>query len=107
MAWIALPIFNEYDDARVAAILVARVNLEISLYDLLLNRTGMGETGETLIINQDMMALNELRWYQRAPLKLRMEAEPAMYANIMNWSSPLALSPICSQCSLPNLWRLH
>jgi len=65
---------------HITGILVARLDLKHSLYALLLDRTGMGKTGETLIVNKDVLALNELRWYDQAPLRLKIEAEPALYA---------------------------
>ena len=42
--------------------------------------TGFGKTGETLIVNKDAVALNELRWRDNAPLKLKISAEPAIRA---------------------------
>ncbi len=62
-------------------VLVARINLEDSIYQLLLNRTGLGNTGETLIVNKDIMALSELRWYGKAPLKLKIKGVPAILAS--------------------------
>jgi two-component sensor histidine kinase/HAMP domain-containing protein len=41
----------------------------------------MGNTGETLIVSKDVVALNELRWYEHAPLRLRIEAKPALRAS--------------------------
>ena len=73
------PIYGE--GKGIAGILVARVDLEHSLYELLLERAGMGDTGETLIINQDVVALNELRWHPDAPLKLNIKARPAVMAS--------------------------
>lgn len=61
-------------------VLVARIDLERSVYQLLLDQTGLGHTGETLIINRDVIALNTLRWNDGAPLKLKIEAEPAVLA---------------------------
>ncbi|MFC1614376.1 response regulator [Gemmatimonadota bacterium] len=76
------PIFClDHDGEHIVGILAARIDLEHSLYDLLLNRTGMGETGETLIVNNDGLAINELRWYEHAPLRLKIDAEPAVLAS--------------------------
>lgn len=73
------PIFClTHDEEHIIGVLIARVHLEQSLYPLLQNRTGMGETGETLIVNKDGVALNELRWVEDAPLNLRISAEPAV-----------------------------
>lgn len=68
---LSLPIFCLEHNTHIIGILVARLNLNESLYKLLLNRTGLGETGETLIINNDVVALNELRWYENAPLTFK------------------------------------
>jgi len=78
----SIPVFYlSHDDEDIMGILVARIDLECSLYDLLLNRTGMGKTGETLIVNNDILALNELRWYEHAPLRLKIDTEPAVLAS--------------------------
>jgi len=65
---------------QVFGVLVAHIDLDKSLYKLLLDRTGMGRTGETLIVNKGQIALNELRYYENAPLKLHISAEPAARA---------------------------
>ncbi|NQU85088.1 MAG: response regulator, partial [Mariniphaga sp.] len=77
----SMPIFCLTHKTHIIGILVVRINLYESLYKLLLNRTGLGETGETLIINKDVVALNELRWYENAPLNLQINAEPAINAS--------------------------
>ncbi|HEC62766.1 MAG TPA: response regulator, partial [bacterium] len=77
----SIPIYAEGESKHIAGILVARIDLEPSLYDLLMDRTGMGNTGETLIVNKDGMALNELRWHRNAPLKLKIETKPALMAS--------------------------
>ena len=64
-----------------AGVLVARIDLERSVYALLLNRTGLGNTGETLIVNKDLFVLNELRWYNRASLKLKLQTQAASSAS--------------------------
>jgi signal transduction histidine kinase/DNA-binding response OmpR family regulator/HAMP domain-containing protein len=76
----SIPIFSIKDNAHIVGILVARINLDQSLYKLLLDRVGLGKTGETLIVNKDAIALNELRNYENAPLELMIEAEPAINA---------------------------
>lgn len=74
------PIFSLSAADEIAGVAVARINLERSLYDLLLQRTGLGKTGETLIVNKDGIALNELRWYDGTPVKLKITAKPAAAA---------------------------
>jgi CheY-like chemotaxis protein/signal transduction histidine kinase/HAMP domain-containing protein len=76
----AAPIFSDTDQEKIVAILAARINLTASLYALLLDRTGMGATGETLLVNHEVVALNELRWQENAPLNLRISAQPSVRA---------------------------
>ncbi|MBF0450190.1 MAG: response regulator [Candidatus Magnetomorum sp.] len=66
---------------KIFGIVVARIDLSASLYHLFLDRTGMGKTGETLIVNKDVIALNALRWFDNAPLKLKIDARPAILAS--------------------------
>jgi len=78
----SIPIFCTKNVPRhIVGILVARVDLKNSLYALLQDRVGLGKTGETLIVNKDVLALNELRWHQNAPLNLQINAVPAIRAS--------------------------
>jgi len=75
------PIFGKGNSGnKIIGILVAQINLNNSLYKLLLERVGLGKTGETLIVNKDIVALNQLRWRENAPLNLKIAAEPAVRA---------------------------
>ena len=79
---ISAPIFDPNDNqSTIVGIVVARVDLKNSLYKMLLDRVGLGKTGETLIVNKDVVALNELRWHENAPLNLQIDAEPAVLAS--------------------------
>ncbi len=78
----SIPIFGSGDDREnIAGILVTRINLQNSLYKLLLNRVGLGSTGETLIVNKDVIAMNNLRWSNAPPLTQKISAEPALLAS--------------------------
>ncbi|MFO7750960.1 MAG: ATP-binding protein [Desulfobacteraceae bacterium] len=78
---LSIPVFcSVHEKKHIVGILIAEIDLKRSLYPLLLNRTGMGSTGESLIVNQKAIALNELRWHKNAPLVLKIEAEPAKLA---------------------------
>jgi signal transduction histidine kinase len=81
MAFSIPILYTEHDEVHVSGVLVARIDLDHSLFSMLLDRVGLGETGETLIVNSDVMALNELRFYKDAPLKLQIKALPAVYAS--------------------------
>ncbi len=78
----SIPVFClAHKGEHIAGILVTRINLQNSFYPYLQDVTGMGETGETLIVNKDVIALNELRWEEDAPLKLKIKAQPALMAS--------------------------
>ena len=74
------PVYGLKNKNDIIAVLVCRIDLEKSLYKLLENRTGMGETGETLIVNENGVALCELRWQDDAPLNFKITSEPAVNA---------------------------
>ena len=78
---ISYPIYCTIHEKHIIGILIARINLGESLYKLLLNRVGLGKTGETLIVNKDGVVLNELLWYENAPLNLQISAKPALNAS--------------------------
>ena len=77
----SIPVYcSAHGGKHITGIMVACVDLQHTLYDLLLDRTGMGNTGETLIVNKDIIALNKVRWYDNTSLKLKLRAEPAIQA---------------------------
>jgi hypothetical protein len=76
----SIPILCLEHNTHIIGIFAARINLDASLYKLLQNRVGLGNTGETLIVNKNGIALSELRWHDNAPLNLKIEAEPAVNA---------------------------
>lgn len=76
-----IPIFCEaHQRKHIVGVLVANIDLKQSLYRLLAERVGLGSSGETLIVNNDVLALSELRWFENAPLNLEISAEPAVNA---------------------------
>jgi len=80
--FFSIPIFClDHNREHITGVLVARVDLESSLFPLLLSQTGMGKTGETLIVNKDLTALNELRSSEHKALMLKIDAEPALLAS--------------------------
>ena len=74
------PVYGRTQNTKIIGVIVVRINLEKSLYAILRNRVGLGETGETLLVNQEGFALNELRWFENAPLNLKITAQPAVRA---------------------------
>lgn len=77
---LSVPIYCLEQNKHIIGVLVARIDLDNSLYHLIENRVGLGESGETLLVNSDVVAINELRHYENAPLNLKIKAEPAVRA---------------------------
>ncbi|MEA3508263.1 MAG: ATP-binding protein, partial [Synergistota bacterium] len=78
---ISAPIYcMEHGGEHIIAILAGRLDLEHSFFPLLQDRAGMGETGETLIVNNEVIALNSLLYDEDAPLQRKISAEPAILA---------------------------
>ena len=69
-----------HDGKHKIGYLFGNIDLENEFYPLLLEKSGLGETGETLIVNEDQIAQSELRWYYKAPLRFKVDAKPAMLA---------------------------
>ena len=80
MAFSRPIVCKEHEGEHLVGTLVARINLDNSLYKLLSNRVGLGKTGETLLVNKDAYAISNLRWKDNAPLKLKIKATPAINA---------------------------
>ncbi len=78
---LSVPIYSLFHEEVVTGILAICIDLEKSLYDLLLLRTGLGKTGETLIVNKNGLALSELRWHSHAPLSFSISAKPAVMSS--------------------------
>ena len=74
------PILCLEHGTHIIGVLVVDINIDKSINKILFDRVGLGETGETLIVNKDVIVLNELRWRKNATLKLKIEAEPAIRA---------------------------
>jgi len=77
---ISKPIYCKHKNSHLSGILVVKINLQESLYRMLQNRVGLGDSGETLIVDKNVVALNDLRWYEHAPLNLQIYAQPAVLA---------------------------
>ncbi|MCF7794101.1 MAG: response regulator [Candidatus Cloacimonetes bacterium] len=72
----SIPI-NPEDSSEINSILVARIDLENSIYKILNVHAGLGETGENLIVDENSIALSNLRWKKADPLTFQIEAFPA------------------------------
>nr|WP_321502313.1 ATP-binding protein [uncultured Dethiosulfovibrio sp.] len=68
-------------EGEVLFVLGARIYAEKSLFRILSDRTGLGYSGETIIINGERTVLSELRWSDNAPLNFKLRSEPASLAS--------------------------
>lgn len=69
-----------HNNAHIVGYLIGNIDLDHEFYPALLNKIGLGVTGETLIIDRNVIAQSELRWYFDAPLKYKIESKPATLA---------------------------
>jgi signal transduction histidine kinase len=75
---LSTPVFGPTGDGEIIAILATQIDLRHSLYKLTNNRIGMGETGETLLVDQQGRAITELRWRENPKLTVMITAAPAV-----------------------------
>ncbi len=77
---LGTPVVLPGPGAVVLAVVVADVDIQ-ALDRLLGERTGLGDSGETLVVNRDVVALADLRWLPDAPLRLKLSGLPAILAS--------------------------
>ena len=78
----AIRLYESYDShSKPAGVLVGRVYLERTLYKILSDSNGLGSTGETVIVNSNMIALNRLRGYDGMPLTLKIKSDAAILSS--------------------------
>lgn len=78
---ITCPVYSiTHTGKHIIGIILGRINIELIQKELFLDRTGLGMTGETFIINRDSIVLSDLRWHSNAQLKLKLNSEPALNA---------------------------
>jgi len=65
---------------KAIALITTVIDLDNSLYKLLNNHTGLGKTGETLLVDNTLYNLNFLRHIKTPPLELKITAQPAYLA---------------------------
>lgn len=61
--------------------LVLRLDMRSSVYEILENRTGMGRTGESFLVDRTAAAISELRWKNDAVVKPALTDRPAHFAS--------------------------
>ncbi|MGA1874501.1 MAG: response regulator [bacterium] len=71
----------QHSGEHISGILAGRIDLEKSIFPLLLTWEGMGTKGETVIVNKEAMVLNTLKWQGDAPLKLTVKDRASLLAS--------------------------
>ena len=71
---------RKHHGAHVVGVVMLRVDLQHSVYQLIEDYSGLGKTGETLLVNRDLRALNRLRWSSLEPLRLTLNGTPERQA---------------------------
>jgi len=69
---------TKHNGEHIIGVLVALIDLNNSLYRVLRNNIGLGNTGESLIVNDKRLALSPLRWTNDPPLTHTITATPAV-----------------------------
>jgi len=78
----SVPIYcAEHQGEHIVGVLVARTNPEVSLYPLLGDTAGLGESGETMIVNREGIVQNPLRWHEEAALYLKIDSPYVLRAS--------------------------
>lgn len=74
------PVLISGAGGAAVAVVVADIDLK-SLDELLGDRSGLGQTGETLIVNRDAVMMTDVRWSPNARLRLKTSALPSVLAS--------------------------
>jgi signal transduction histidine kinase/HAMP domain-containing protein len=76
----AIPLASQGLKQSFFGVLVARINLERSIYSLLLDRTGLGKTGEAVILSREYLVLNRLHGHAGFPLTVKLRDDVSQEA---------------------------
>ncbi|HBG04760.1 MAG: hybrid sensor histidine kinase/response regulator [Geobacteraceae bacterium GWC2_58_44] len=76
---LAVPI-RSADNRKSHAAVVVRYDIHKLLKPVVENRVGMGETGETVVVNRDAVTLNDMRGVPGSSLKVKLHEQPALLA---------------------------
>ncbi len=61
-------------DGRIVGFVFMRIDAQKSLFPILFDKTGLGETGETYLINKENYAISPLLFVEEAPLKWKVDS---------------------------------
>jgi signal transduction histidine kinase/HAMP domain-containing protein len=87
----SIPLWKKNSDSLgFDHVLVARIDLNNSLYKILENKSGQKKSGETLLVNKEGYAVSKLKRFNDAELKIKIDAEPAFKAYTGNTGTTIA-----------------
>jgi class 3 adenylate cyclase len=72
---IATPIFNNPKDEEAIGVSIVTANTQL-IDQILLNRQGLGETGESYLVNSDNVLVSESRFIENAAFKQKVDTLP-------------------------------
>jgi class 3 adenylate cyclase len=72
---VVWPIFDKADSKSVIGVIIAKMRMT-EINDILLNRSGLGKTGEVYLVNKDYLMISESRFIQNAPYNQRVDTYP-------------------------------
>lgn len=72
---VATPIFDKPREPQAIGVVIVTMNTD-TIDQILLNRLGLGTTGESYLVNQDRMLISESRFIENAAFKQKVETTP-------------------------------
>ena len=72
---VVTPIFSGEKGAEPIGVIVAKMRNE-EINQILLNRSGLGETGEVYLVNEDFLMISESRFIENAPFNQVVDTYP-------------------------------
>ena len=72
---VVTPIFSGEKGAEPIGVIIAKMRTE-EINEILLNRSGLGETGEVYLVNEDFLMMSESRFIENAPFNQIVDTYP-------------------------------
>jgi class 3 adenylate cyclase len=72
---VGVPIYGQEKDAKPIGVVIATMRTD-EFNDILLHRSGLGETGEVYLVNQDHLMITESRFIENAPFNQIVDTLP-------------------------------
>ena len=72
---VVVPIFSQQKGEGPIGVIIAKMRMD-EINQILLNRSGLGETGETYLVNADYLMISESRFIEGAPFNQLVDTVP-------------------------------